>query len=112
MNHDRTAHRRSAAGVALTALFLSMLLGCAEVPAPAREPETAPPPPPVTSASVAVSAGENPIDALKALLADRRAKPALVGAGALLGAIVLAVGVGKILRGDAPKAGPGNVAGG
>jgi hypothetical protein len=107
---DRRGHRGiRTIGAAGTVLLLLALLGCAGVQTP-PEPEATPPSPPGASASVAVPAGETPIEVLKGLLSDRRAKPALIGAGALLGALVLAVALGKILRGDAPKSGPETVA--
>jgi len=91
---------------AAAAILWLGILGCAGAPTPPAEPPAAAPPTSVAPAAIAPSAEQAPLEALKALLADRRAKPVLLGAGGLLAAILLGLGLAKVLRGDVPEARP------
>ena len=81
-----------------------LLWGCSGVRTLTTEPEAAPPTPPVVSAATVLPTGQPAMEAITALLSDRRAKPAILGAGGLLAVILLAFGIGKVLRGESPEA--------
>ncbi len=97
----------SAGRAALGAVLSLWILGCSGVPAPPEEPQGAAPPA-SAAAAVVPPAGPDPMETFKVLLSDRRAKPAMLGAGGLLAAVLLAVGIGKVLRGDSAEAHPAN----
>ena len=111
-----TVEKRSswAGRIAAAAIFSLSMVGCGSVQAPPEEPTAAPMATPVATAGVVPPLGQAPIEELKALLADPRAKPAMLGAGGLLAVVLLGVGLRKVLRGDktvAPSANDGSVRG-
>jgi len=99
---------KSVGRIAVGVILSLWILGCHAVQEPSAEPQATTPSASIAPAAVAPPAGQNPFEAFKALLSDRRAKPVMLGAGGLLAAILLTVGLAKILRGDAPEAQPAN----
>lgn len=96
---SNVAHR-----VAVGAILSLWILGCSSVQAPPPEAPSAPPPTSVASSSIVPPEGQDLMVTLKTLLADPHAKPVMLGAGGLLAVLLLAVGLKKILRGNAPEA--------
>jgi hypothetical protein len=97
--NPESGHRWISA-VVLAGVLGFCLVGCGsqELMSP-EPPKETPPPPPVATASVAAPTDRLWEEAQK-FLDDRQHKLAVAGGAALLLAIIVGVGVGKILRGS------------